>query len=72
MENSLKEGVKVYPNPSESKFTIKINSRHTEPADVSGFDGLGKLVLSKQFDGNKQQENGLNQCISSSDVYSFS
>jgi len=60
MENSFKDGVKVYPNPSEGKFTIQINSRQTEPVEVSVFDGLGKWVLTKQFDGNKQQENGLN------------
>ncbi|MBP8040425.1 MAG: T9SS type A sorting domain-containing protein [Bacteroidales bacterium] len=58
----------IYPNPSDGKFYIEMNTSETTDHNIEIFDILGKKVFQEQFTGNKtamdlsEQPGGVYMC----------
>lgn len=45
--------LKVYPNPFSESATIELNGNREEEYSISIYDGIGKLVVTDSFEGNR-------------------
>lgn len=67
-----KEGVldfKIYPNPTNSTFTISIKSSNYESLDINIYDALGKKIVSKSMSSPDDQDTSFDLSNYSNGVY---
>ncbi|MFH0894284.1 MAG: T9SS type A sorting domain-containing protein, partial [Bacteroidota bacterium] len=60
-ENTDTYGIKVYPNPFTSVFTVSVNSAQEKELNILVFDLMGRLVFSNNLSDNTQQIDLSNQ-----------
>ncbi|HNX08053.1 MAG TPA: T9SS type A sorting domain-containing protein [Bacteroidales bacterium] len=49
-EQQTDEGISIYPNPSDGKFSLTVNSKENGLARIQLYDVLGQKTFSRQMD----------------------